>query len=72
MLKKIGKSEDFLARFQELADKVKVRGTVVLWFNIPVNKFSVMLGQSYPFLCINLYYRKKCALLKDNSMASGD
>ena len=71
VLKKIGKSEDFLARFQELADKVKVRG-LVLWFKIPVNSFSVMKGQSYQFLCINLYYRKKCALLKDNSMASGD
>ena len=37
----------------------------VLRFNVQVNKFSVMLGQSPHFLCITSTFGEKSVLLKD-------
>ena len=44
-------------------------GLFVLRFNVPVNNFSVMLGLSHRFLCINYQYFRgvKCLAQGDNT-----
>ena len=46
---------------------------IELRFNIPVNNFSVMLGQSHCFLEVNQYFGELTCLAEGhNSAASGD
>ena len=40
---------------------------VPLWYNIQVNNFSVMMGQSHRFLGVNYITESKCVMLKDET-----